>query len=258
MSDLATRNLPELANGGDVVGNIRSVLGRLPEMSAEETNNAAIWADAIAMAGRAQRAIEAAREAELLRIEAERRLGEMGNHDDPEVRRAFVFALGSDFARQSRLINLGAVPRALFDSIVGRLFARPGAKRITNQVVIRLAAQESLKRVEPGVWRAWNGDYYTGTGRLGLPKKSKETTLEGARNAYLKEVNLGQSRVAPSKQIDDAFSRARRLALDVAAIREGDVWHPDAFPVLQEAELAQMKVASLLHKAYLLFKLEAR
>ncbi len=156
---------------------------------------------------------------------------------------------------------LALMPEDLFDTVTADLLER--GKSVDARTVIRAGRQQSLELVEHGIFRSWDGLFFTrSSGRTswGGYRRSTKRTLEEVREELYEQERLTTKKVrtGPTKLLDEAFAEARRDAQALNQLRESDSFYPEVRDLIGEAELMQSKVASLLYEAYRQFKIQEK
>lgn len=234
-----------LGSGDGTVEQLRSVRVRIGTADFESLFAIRAWAEVVGAAARAKRAADVAREAAETRIRAERQLGAL-----LLAAPGLENSLDLGGARPQEWKAVADIPAATFEEAVLDLLDR--GKSCAAQWVIKNARVLTLRKVEAGVWEAWDGTHFTQEGRRWTPHYGlgARSALESARDALRRNAGLrkGWHENPVSAKLDDAHARARRLAQALSLL--GSTLTGTARAQVAEAELLQAKVAGLLYAAY--------
>lgn len=251
--ELAVRASEEIELADETLHKISDLALALEDMDAQETHAAIIWAEAIAAAGKAQRAFKLAREASKLRVQAERRLGSLLNAITPQMihDRMVRGEKGTMPLVEPKLEGayrrLAEMPEPLFDETISDLLAR--GLSVNPNVVLRSAHHRSLRQMDTGVYMAWDGAYFI-EAKYGHMRRARHDDLDEAREELYLRTRMTQSRRKEgiAAILDKAFAEARVNAQNLSQMRSQI--SGEANRLVGEAELLQAKVASLLFEAY--------
>lgn len=218
-----------------------------------ELVDAIAYVEAVETAARARNAASVMREATQTRILAQRRLGEL-MLDDP----AIAGRLGGDpNKRRERknvpgnvdaMMDLARVPLALFKETIAGMIDEERA--CLPNGVVRRAKLRSLKKVEPGIYQAYEGSYFYASGNRRV--LAPTGTLDGARRGLKQETGLRSvrwHRSSEAQRLDNLYGHARQLSNAISLLRDEEVGS-EMRAKLAQAEVLQMKVAELLYAAY--------
>lgn len=238
---LVTTN-EDLETHADTIGTLQAARANLGSADIERVAEIRVWARAVHAAATAKRAAAVAREAMETQIRAERQLGRLLEED-----RSLASAVGISHAAAGTFIDLATMPDRLWEATITDLLDR--GKVCSTQHVINNARRSSLKKIEPGIWRAYDSRYFTlnSGGRVSL---SWHQSLEDVREELRIAAGLSKRwRGDPSRtRLDEAHARARRLAQQLGLLAE--TLGGEARRRVEAAELLQATVAEELFAAY--------
>lgn len=222
---------------------LRSAREKIADADPDTLMELKIWAEAVRASAAAKKAADIALQASETKFRAELRLGELLSRDDGLCRRLDIAP-----AHASVLVDLAAIPARLREETVRDMLAR--GKSCAIQWVIHNARRSSLKKVEAGIWIAWDGQYFTHDPDTKRPTRIYASDLDGAREALRKSWGLKKDFRSASamSRIDEAHARSRRLAQSLSLL--GQHVTGETLARIQRAELLQGEVANLLYGAW--------
>lgn len=223
---------------------LREARAAIPTASPEDLAMLVNWSGAVQAAARIKEADELFREAVETRVRAERALAVAleGRSRGAQSSSAILSGVSINF-------ELGRIPEALYEKSVNEMLSR--GLQCKSMHVVSHARRTSLKEVEAGIWRSYDGVYFTAapSGRF---HPNFNCTLRELRKRVAEE---RQMRTDPwrsttaCKVLEDAYAKSRRLAQDVSNIREGHL-SGEASVLAGQAELKLAEAAELLSRAW--------
>lgn len=240
-TDLAVSSHSGLQGRGEVaVDRLRASWEILPTAAPQELVDLCIFAEAARETGRAREALDLIRAAAETRLRAEYRLGQLWRKDE---------SLPERFPTLPHYCwELGEVPPALFERVIGDLIPRDklqGDKSAAARGLMASARISSLEKVEPNIWVAYDGSYYS-TRTDGRWTARIAYSLDAARSWV--ENCLPRSKGGRNHaRLDKAYSQARVLADDLSRLKKH--FADEAAAAIGDAELMAAKLAESIDRA---------
>lgn len=220
---------------------LHSLRDLLASANPEQLLDATIYAEAVAASARAREAHDLLVEAVELRIRAERRLGELVAMDN---------GMWESFPTLPNWCGeLAEVPPRLFEKSLLSLLTRGKATgthpRLAARSVISAARLLSLRKVEPQIWVAYDGSYFSRRSD-GRWTKRIAHSIEAAR-LWVADYEPGSKRSRARIRLDGAYADSRFLASALSHLSRAFTGESRA--AIQEGELLAAKVAESLDRA---------
>jgi hypothetical protein len=237
---------------------------RIPTAKADELVAIRGWAAAMNAVAQAKEAHALAIEACSAQVRAERQIGLIlyegrgrgGKGFNGSRSQQAALEREFDYVKQMFRPNertmfekLARIPRVLFERTMD--YAEGQSRSFSASWIYRSSRWGSLKSVAPNITQAWDGSCYV------LPLEYDASghwrkSLDEAQEYLVERTGMKRdwNRAPAKKKLDDLYTRARQLSTSIALVRETLSLHSQAAAATGEAELAAMKTADALARAY--------
>lgn len=227
--------------GRDAVDRLKTSWDIIPHATPQTLVDLCIFAEAAREAGRVRDSLGLVRVAVETRLRAEYRIGQLWREDD---------ALADEFSRTMPRYcrDLGNVPAPLFEAAVAALVHRDklqGDRSCAARRLMASARVASLKEVEPLIWIAYDGSYYSKC-RNGKWTPRLSWDIEQARR-WLEDTRKRAKKPWAHVRLDKKYSEARNLADDLSRLKKQ--FSGEARKAIGEAELFAAKAAESIDRA---------
>lgn len=220
----------------------------IPNASVEELIEIRGWARAVNAVAQAKATQKIAAEACLAQVMAERRLGLI--LQDRKTPKTLAERIRTTVTQNDlrSVEKLARIPDDLFESIIGQA-VEVEKSSFSASSIYRACRIASLKKVQKGIFRAFDGSCYITLRHLDEAGGHWRRNLDEARDYIEEKTGLSKSdKSSKAERLDELHSRARQLA-QAASLTRGNL-SGEAARLVGEAELEIMKAAHLLSQAH--------